>query len=199
MDVREQGVTPDGGAGDIADALATFARCTLGGGLPAQAAALIDAAGQLRDRPDEAVALLERARADAPGHPAPLIALYRFHFYGHRLAQACSAGEEALAVARRALGAGFGAIPPTGDAVRYDAAVRFYLFTLKGLAYLQLRLGERQAARARLAELRWLDPDDVLGGALLAHVLARHEGDDEADDAFSSSAHPARGWAGLPL
>ncbi|TDV26865.1 hypothetical protein C7405_11874 [Paraburkholderia caballeronis] len=187
-----------------ADTLARFAQLALGGGLPPEAEALVAEAGRLRDRPDDALARLERARAIAPDHPAPLIALYRFHFYGHRLAAARAVGEDALAVARAALGADFGVQPPSRDAVRYDAAVRFYLFTLKGLAYLHLRTGALEAARTRLDELRRLDPDDLLGGAVLLHVLTRHA--DEADradlaDADSPAAlraYPARGWAAQP-
>ncbi len=41
-------------------------------------------------------------------------------------------GEDALAIARTALGPDFGDEPPSDDAARHDAAVRFYLFTLKG-------------------------------------------------------------------
>ena len=124
---------------DEASALA-FAEGALGGALSPEVDALIAEAGSLRAQPDAALALLERARAAAPRHPVPLIALYRFHFYGHRLAQARAVGEDALAVARMALGAEFGDQPPADEAVRHDPAVRFYLFTLKGLAYLNLRL-----------------------------------------------------------
>lgn len=180
------------------DALSAFACSALSGGLPAPVAAWIDAAGRLQHRPDDALALLERARAALPAHPAPLIALYRFHFYGHRLAQARAVGEAALALVRTALGPRVGDAPPTGDAVRYDATVRFQLFVMKGLAYLNLRLGERAAARSLLDELRRLDPDDRVGGALLLHVLTRDErrADDDDDDALH--AHPARGWAETP-
>lgn len=184
------------------DAMASFAQSALGGGLAPEAEQLVAEAGRLRDRPDEALARLERARAMAPGHPVPLIALYRFHFYGHRLAEARNVGEAALAVARAALGTRFDAEPPSHDAVRYDAAVRFYLFTLKGLAYLHMRLGELDAARARLAELRRLDPNDQVGSALLLHVLTRHEEEADADaqpDGFAAlRAYPARGWAAQP-
>lgn len=177
------------------DVLADFGSSALGAGLPDDVAAWIDAAGRLRHRPDEARALLERARAAAPTHPAPLIALYRFYFYGHQLAQARTVGEAALAIARAALGPRFGDVPPDSEAVRYDAAVRFYLFVLKGLAYLNLRLGDADAARAQLNELRHLDPEDRVGGALLMHVLVRHERSEFADEDEPLRAHPARGWA----
>lgn len=173
------------------DDLAAFADSVIGAGLSPQVSRLIEEASGLQSEPDRALALLEAARAAAPQHPAPLIALYRFHFYGHRLDQARQVGEDALAIARTALGPQFGDEPPSDDATRHDAAVRFYLFVLKGLAYLNMRLGDMDEARLMLAGLRRLDPQDHVGGGLLAHVLARHESGEPADMA---AQYPARGW-----
>ncbi len=173
------------------DDLAAFATSVIGGGLSPQVNALITQAGLLRHSPIQALPLLEQARAAAPRHPAPLIALYRFHFYGHQLAQARAVGEDALAVARTALGPDFGDVPPSDDATRGDAAVRFYLFTLKGLAYLNMRLDAMAEATQLLKELRRLDPQDHVGGALLFHVLTRHENGPSAD---APSEYPVRGW-----
>ncbi len=185
---------------DFDDAAAAFAACVIGGGLDPRVEALIARAGELRHRPAQALPLLEQARAAAPRHPAPLIALYRFHFYGHALAEARAAGEDALAIARTALGPDFGDVPPTDEAARDDAAVRFYLFTLKGLAYLNLRLGALDEARLMLGELRRLDPQDHVGGALLAQVLARRE--EDGGENFDGDAPPMapspRGWQGCP-
>jgi len=186
----------DAGSLGLDDAAVAFADLAIGGGLDPQVDALIAQAGLLRDRPLEALPLLERARAAAPRHPAPVIALYRFHFYGHRWTQARAAGEDALAMARTALGPNFGDEPPSDESARYDAAVRFYLFTLKGLAYLNLRLGDLEDAHLLLAELRRLDPRDRVGGALLAHVLERHEQGEEPGPKCASSSYPARGWGG---
>ena len=76
---------------DEASALA-FAEGALGGAVSPEVDALIAQAGLLRAQPDAALVPLERARAAAPRHPGPLIALYRFHFFGHRLAEARAAG-----------------------------------------------------------------------------------------------------------
>jgi hypothetical protein len=173
------------------DDLAAFAEGAIGGGLSPQVSALITQAGLLRHVPQEALPLLEQARAAAPRHPAPLIALYRFYFYGHQLAQARAIGEDALAIARTALGPNFGDLPPGDEATRGDAAVRFYLFTVKGLAYLNMRLGDMNEARLMLSELRRLDPQDHVGGALLFHVLTRHE---EGITADVPADYPVRGW-----
>ncbi|MCE1194037.1 MAG: hypothetical protein LWW96_17965 [Acidovorax sp.] len=176
-------------------AAAAFAASVIGGALPPVVEALIAQAGALRDRPGEALPLLERARVLAPQHPAPVIAVYRFHFYGHALVQARAAGEDALAIARTALGPDFGDVPPEEEAVRGDAAVRFYLFTLKGLAYLNLRLRALDEARLMLGELRRLDPQDHLGGGLLSHVLAGHDAGEPILPAEGPGGYPARGWA----
>lgn len=72
------------------------------------------------------------------------------------------------------------------------------LFTLKGLAYLNLRLGDLEDAHLLLGELRRLDPGDRVGGALLAHVLERHEQGEESGLDGTPPAYPARGWDGAP-
>ena len=80
------------------DNLAAFADSALGRGLPPDVEGLIKQAGLLRHLPEQALPLLQQARAAAPRHPAPVIALYRFYFYGHQLAQARAMGEDALAM-----------------------------------------------------------------------------------------------------
>lgn len=177
-----------------------FDAAVLGAGLAPDVQALISEAGLWRGRDEaRAQALLLQARALAPSHPATLIALYRFHFYGHRLLQAREVAIEALRIARAAL-------EPDADAgevlalyrvvndeqARFDAAVRFYLFSLKGYAYLSLRLGDLDQGREALSALKRLDPQDRVGGGVLAQVLARAESGELDDDEHPSQA---RGWS----
>lgn len=169
-----------------------FDDAVLGRGLPADVEALIAQAGRVRHLPQEAEALLLQARAMAPDHPATLIALYRFHFYGHRLREARVVAEEALTAARAALGPDFGSVPITEHQSRFDAATRFFLFTLKGYAYLSLRLGEFDVGRKAIAELRQLDPEDRVGGSVLAQVLQRMGRDEDDDD--TPAVRTPRGW-----
>jgi hypothetical protein len=178
----------------FANDLAAFADGVIGGGLNPQVEALITAAGHCRAQPQQALPLLEQARAAAPRHPAPVIALYRYYFYSHQLNMAKGMGENALAIARTALGPDFGDFPPGDEATRHDAAVRFYLFTLKGLAYLNMRLGDMDEARSMLGELRRLDPQDHVSGALLWHVLTRHEHGMPVD---GPADYPVRGWGSV--
>jgi tetratricopeptide (TPR) repeat protein len=173
------------------ESLAAFAKGAIGGGLSPTVNALLTQAGLLRHLPHQALPLLEQARAAAPQHPAPLIALYRYYFYGHQLTQARSVGEDALAIARTALGPNFGDDPPSDEATQNDAAVRFYLFAIKGLAYLNMRLDEIEEAQRLLKELRRLDPLDRVGGALLFHILTRHL---KGETTGLSPDYPVRGW-----
>ncbi len=202
---------PDTGPGATLMDDQGFDSAVLGRGLPPEVEALIAAAGLVRQDRAQAEPLLLRARALAPTHPATLIALYRFHFYGHRLREAREVARESLGIARAALlptdhpDPVAADLPPISDEqARFDAAVRFYLFTLKGFAYLNLRLGDIEVGRAALQELRRLDPQDRVGGAVLAVVLARAEqgqsayGDDSEEDndgqARAQGRLPHRGW-----
>lgn len=175
-------------------ALAAFADSVVGAGLGPEAMALIEQAGQLREQPEAALSCLQQARRLAPRHLVPVIAVYRFHFYAHELALARAAGEDALALARHVLGPDFGDEPPSDEATRHDAAVRFYLFTLKGLAYLNLRLGDWPQAWLMLGELRRLDPQDRVGGSLLLQVLERREAGEDLDAPLWHEGDPVRGW-----
>ena len=90
-------------------------------------------------------AICAKPQALAPGHAAVLIGLYRFYFYKGRLHEALeianlclekAARDNNLSPNWRNVGA--------GDALfsRYEEMLpRFFLFTLKGYAYLHMRLG----------------------------------------------------------
>lgn len=168
----------------------------LGAGIPAPAEALITQAGEIRAHTEQALTLLEQALALAPGHPACLIALYRFHFYGNRLTEARRIAKEAIRVAAERLG-----LPDKCESVPAEILAgelsplpRFYLFSLKGYAYLSLRLGELDDGRHTLVQLARLDPGDQTGHAVLSRILDRlgHE-----DDDYEELAHTGE-VTGLP-
>lgn len=179
-----------------------FDDAVLGLGLPGLAEAALREAGEHRGDAPRAMAALMRAQALAPEHPAVLIALYRHHFYGHRLGPARDVARRALVAGAAALGlpACWREVPPLPLAgARDEPVTRFYLFTLKGYAYLSLRLGDDTEARDALALLRHLDPDDRVGAALVEAVRQRAlVGEDPDED--TPSAPPAFGaaaWARL--
>ena len=157
----------------------------LGRGLPAAAEQALEEAGAARADAPRAMAALMRADALAPEHPAVLIALYRHHFYGHQLRPARDVARKALAIgaARLGLPLAWRDVPERAlPGARDDVATRFYLWVLKGYAYLSMRLDDPVDARDALAKLRALDPDDRVGAALLEAVRQRHERGGSDDD-----------------
>lgn len=159
----------------------------LGKGLPAEAEYLLRKAGRAYAQDEIAEHYLWEARKLAPDHAAVLIAYYRFYFYKGRL-------REALGIARKCLvkAAIDMELPPRlidnwrkvtpGDAQfsTYDAVLpRFYLFTLKGYAYLQMRLGNLVEGRDAVMKLQELDPGNKLGAKVLFEVLERMGRDEE--------------------
>ncbi len=155
----------------------------LGAGLPRDAAEHLNQAAILYAQDVVALDHLRQAEALAPGHPAVLIGLYRFYFYKGRLT-------ECLEVARICLleAAHYNNLAEdwrqvqSGDADfgSYDAMVpRFYLFVLKGYAYLQMRLGNLDEGVAAAMKLLELDATDKIGATVLLEVHQRMERADE--------------------
>lgn len=181
------------------DAAADFDTAVLGLALPPGVEEALAEAGRRRADPPAAMAALMRAQALSPGHPAVLIALYRHHFYGHRLHAARDVARQALVVGAQALrlpGVWRHVRPQPLPGARHDPCTRFYLFVLKGYAYLSLRLGDDVEARDALALLRALDPEDCVGAALLEGVRQRalRGGDDDDDPAPVPIATGAAAW-----
>jgi hypothetical protein len=176
-----------------------FDAAVLGAALPAGVDAALREAGEHRSDPVRSTAALMRALALAPEHPAVLIALYRHHFYGHRLRQARQVARQALVVGARALGLPlvWREVPPCPlPGAQTEVRTRFYLFVLKGYAYLSLRLDDASEARDALALLRALDPEDRVGAAVLEAVRQR-AGRDEADGPADAHLTGASAWAAL--
>lgn len=102
--------------------------------------------------------------------------LYKFYFYKRMLPDAEEIALLALETAARQ--GGFNADWTQLDAnsvdwKRVDAPQHFYLFTLKALAFMRLRLERPQESMALLAKLQELDPQDSVGASVirdLAHA-----------------------------
>jgi tetratricopeptide (TPR) repeat protein len=153
------------------------AAAILGEGLPEEVERLLHAAAMSYDQDDVALRYLMEARLLAPTHPATLIGLYRFYFYKGRLKEALTIADACLTRAAidnslpldwrdvRPHHAAFGAF----DAV----APRFFMFSLKGYAYLNMRLGDCDEGAAAVDKLLELDPADKVGARVLLEVLER--------------------------
>lgn len=164
-----------GGALPVDDGL--LANAVLGAGLAPEVERHLLAAGRSYHQDELAERHLREARALAPDHVAVLIGLYRFYFYKNRLREALEIARVCLRKAAR--DNGFSQDwrdVRAGDAYfgSFDAVLpRFYLFTLKGYAYLHLRLGDVDEGRAAVMKLLELDPADKLGARVLLGVLER--------------------------
>lgn len=154
-----------------------MAAALLGEGLPAEAEQHLRAASLSYAHSEVAESHLREAQVLAPDHAAVLIGLYRFYFYKGRLRECLEVARVTLAKAaeQNRLAADWHQVRPAdADFGSYAAAVpRFYLFTLKGYAYLQLRLGDVVEGREAVRKLLELDPTDKVGAKVLLQVLNR--------------------------
>ena len=160
-----------------------IAASILGAGLPAGAERHLRAAGEAYRQDDVAETHLLAALRIAPDHPAVLIGLYRFYIYKGRLAEALEVARMCLSMATHELG-----VPGEWRDVKTDdadfgsyAAVlpRFFMFALKGYAYLQMRIGALDEGRAAVTKLLALDPSDKINVGLLMIVAARFGVEDD--------------------
>ncbi len=154
----------------------------LGGAITAEVAEDLQRAAAAYHLDGVAEGYLLQAYARAPEHPAVHIALYRFYFYKNRLSEALEVAQRCLVKTAMDLNLpqDWQAVTPQhADFSTYAAAPRFYLFTLKGCAYLHMRLGEMDTGAAMVDKLTMLDPADRLGGSVLRGVLERMGQDDD--------------------
>jgi tetratricopeptide (TPR) repeat protein len=155
----------------------------LGEGLPPGAQYHLDEAAKVYANGSAALDHLREAEAIAPGHPAVLIGLYRFFFYKGRLEECLKVCLVCLSDAARYnnLAEDWRQVQRT-DAIfnTYDDMMpRFYLFVLKGYAYLQMRLGNVDEGLEAVMKLLELDPSDKIGATLLLEVHQRMSQDDD--------------------
>jgi tetratricopeptide (TPR) repeat protein len=123
-----------------------------------------------------AEALLHKAYFLAPDALVVLVALYRYYFYQHRLEDALTVADRALAIVGRRLGfpAEWKRLHPEflGQAVlKSMGLLRFYLHLLKAAGYIHMRLGNIAEGHARVEKLVELDSHDRMGGRALLEVL----------------------------
>jgi tetratricopeptide (TPR) repeat protein len=158
--------------------LADFpATAILGANLPVEAERHLRASALSYHRDEVAEQHLREARRIAPSHPAVLIALYRFYFYKGRLAEALSIAEACLLRAAIENSLPLDWRNSTADGAEFSNFEalwpRFFMFVLKGYAYLNLRLGDLEEGREAALKLLELDPADKVGAAVLLAVLDR--------------------------
>ncbi len=129
-------------------------------------------------QPEEAGALLWSAQALAPQSLGIYYAIYKHHARRREFEDAERAARRGLQEAARQAGlpadwrtATRANLPPGID-FHADGVARFWLFTLKALAFIALRSGRPDDARALLAQIATLAPDAKIGHEVIATMLA---------------------------
>jgi hypothetical protein len=123
---------------------------------------------------EEAAAILWTACVSAPQSLPVYYLLYKLHAGLGELDRAEQAASKGLAAAARAAGlpADWRTVQPGQADFAAPGAARFWLFTLKALAFVQLRRGERGIAQALVDQLARLDPGDQIGASVVRALLA---------------------------
>lgn len=146
-----------------------------GGEVPPVAHALLHRAALTSGH--EVGTLLWTAQALAPQALGVYYALYKHHAGRRELALAERAAQRGLLEAARQAG-----LPadwrtlrpeqlPAGVDFRGHGAARFWLFTLKALAFIALRSQRPEEARVLLRQISSLDPQAQIGGEVIAALL----------------------------
>ena len=129
----------------------------------------------------EAELPLLQAYLRAPESLNVLVALNRFYYYQHRLQEALLISEKALGLIRRNIG-----LPENWQSLEANhiseapkdllTGIRLYLFTLKSVGFLNMRLENLALSRSIFEKLVALDSKDRIGAkGLLELVVQRQE------------------------
>ncbi len=128
----------------------------------------------------ESETLLLRAAAISPENLSVLVGLYRFYYYQHRYENALQVAYRVLEVIGKKI-----SFPECWNDLTLDhmglgamnsmQMVRFYLFALKGIAFLNLRLRRITEARAILDKIVDLDKADRIGAKQLLMLVYTYD------------------------
>lgn len=118
-------------------------------------------------------AALWTAVATAPEQLPVYYLLYKLHAGRGQFDLALKAACKGLTVAAQiaALSPDWRLVQPGDADFSVPGPARFWLFTLKALAFISLRRGERGTAAALVARLSLLDPHDHLGASVVETLL----------------------------
>lgn len=124
----------------------------------------------------EAELPLQQAFEKSPESLNVLVALNRFYYYQHRLPEALSISEKALGIISAKL-----QFPENwqtlelqniSDAPKEQLTwIRLYLFTLKSIGFLKMRLHDLEPSKAIFAKLVSLDKENRIGAQALLELV----------------------------
>lgn len=137
--------------------------------------ALLRQAADAQHDVNRAESLLWTAQVLDPDCLATCFALYKFYFYKGRLADAERAARLALRTAARRGGFEENWTLLDADSTNWHDTLgpaHFYLFSLKALAFIRLRMGFPIETTAILDKLAEIDPADRVGATVIRDVAA---------------------------
>ncbi|CAA9891324.1 Uncharacterized 19.8 kDa protein in nifW 5'region [Candidatus Methylobacter favarea] len=119
----------------------------------------------------------------APESLNVLVALNRFYYYQHRLEDALNATLKALAVIRPLIGfpEDWRDLQPShinGAPAALLTQVRLYLFTLKAIGFLNMRMENLDLSQSIFEKLAALDSKDRIGARGLLELVVKRKGED---------------------
>lgn len=144
------------------------------GDVPEHIDDLLQEAVKARDVPETCEALLWEAHRQGPRVLPVFYALYKFYFNRKKLAEAERVARIGLDAAAQQGGFTADWSQLAVGTTDWSAAgpARFFLFTMKALAFIELRRHNRDKALAILAKMAEIDPVDQVGYGTIA-ALAR--------------------------
>jgi len=147
-----------------------------GGEVPPQVKDLVEQARNA-ETPERALALLWTAQVCAPECPSLYYLLYKFHARHADFEQAELAALKGLDIAAEQAH-----LPDDWRTVTSSMAdflspgpARFWLFTLKALAFIRLRRKDPESATAYLAKVNELDPQGGAGAGVIESLIKGSE------------------------
>lgn len=143
-----------------------------GGDVPPQVKSLVDQA-RTAENPERALALLWTAQVSAPDCPSLYYLLYKFYATQADFEQAELAALKGLDVAAEQahLPDDWRIVDSTMADFMAPGPARFWLFTLKALAFIRLRQQDTESARAYLGKVHELDPQGGSGAGVIEALI----------------------------
>jgi tetratricopeptide (TPR) repeat protein len=138
--------------------------------MPPEIDAILQEAVVLYEDTERAEEALKKAFDMAKGRLEVYVALYKFYFYKNRIDDAEAVALDSLKEAAQQGGFSSDWSVLTAESTQWTPAPdaqRFYLYTLKALAFVNLRKGNNARAEALLDKLLELDPKDQVGGSVI--------------------------------
>lgn len=143
-----------------------------GGEVPPHVKALVEEARNAAT-PERALALLWTAQVCAPECPSLYYLLYKFHARHADFEQAELAALKGLDIAAEQahLPDDWRTVSPDMGDFLSPGPARFWLFTLKALAFIRLRRKDPEAAQAYLDKVQQLDPQGGTGAGVIDSLI----------------------------